>query len=340
MTPPTSMPRRFGSRGAGLGWRTGLWDLDQSVAARSDDCRDSVAADGVIFGAAAEPRAAASLAWTDALGQAEEIGDVIGRRNSRFDQERAFRAIGLVIAGQAQRRAVGHVGDGVGLDDGLAVGIPPDLARMAVDIDRRHRRGRQAVNVEPLLDDFVGVAGVHGAIGAAVPHRHFRPRALVLGGLADEIAQFVGGTRRRLHHAAERFADIAGDAERQAGDDGAAREHFRIDRQHHRRHRAAGGKAGDIDAAGIDFVIGDHPRDHLPDRSGFAAAARDIARIEPVEAGVGVVGRLLLGHQQRKAITLGERRPAGAEIVSRPRSGRSRAGRRRARARAASAPAR
>ncbi len=67
---------------------------------------------------------------------------------------------------------------------------------------------------------------------------------------------------------------------------------------------------------GIDFVIGDHPRDHLPDRSGFAAAARDIARIEPVEAGVGVVGALLFGHQQRKAIALGERRPAGAEVVS------------------------
>jgi hypothetical protein len=138
----------------------------------------------------------------------------------------------------------------------------------------------------------------------------------VLGRPAHEIAQFAGGARRRLHHAAERFAHIAGDAERETGDDGAAREHFRIDSEHHRRHRAAGGKAGDIDAAGIDFVIGDHPRDHLPDRSGFALAARDIARIEPVEAGIGVVRGLLLGHQQRKAIALGERRPAGAEIVS------------------------
>jgi hypothetical protein len=53
MTAPTSMPRRFGARGAGLCWRTGLWDLDQSVAARSVDCRDSVAADGTTFGAGA-----------------------------------------------------------------------------------------------------------------------------------------------------------------------------------------------------------------------------------------------------------------------------------------------
>src|SRR5205807_6741441 len=61
MTAPTSTPRRFGSRGAGLCWRTGLWAFDQSVAARSDDCRDSVAADGVTFGAAVETGLAASL---------------------------------------------------------------------------------------------------------------------------------------------------------------------------------------------------------------------------------------------------------------------------------------
>ena len=63
-------------------------------------------------------------------------------------------------------------------------------------------------------------------------------------------------------------------------------------------------------------MIGDHPRDHLPDRSGLATAARDIARIEPVETGVGVVHGLLLGHQQRKSVAFGERRPAGAEVVS------------------------
>ena len=314
MTPPTSMPRRFGSCGTGFGWRTGLWDFDHSVAARSDDCRDSVAADRTMLDV--RRRLGRFGGWIEPAGEAEKIGDVIGRRNSRFDQERAFRAIGLVIAGEPQRRAVGHVGDGVGFDDGLAVGIPPDLARMAVDVVRRHRRRRQAVNVEPLLDDLVGIAGVHGAIGAAVPHRHFRPRPLVFGGLAHEVAKFVGGTRRRLHHAAERFADIAGNAVRKTGNDGAARKHFRIGGQHHRRHGAAGGKAGDIDATGIDFVIGGHARDHLPDRSGFAATARDIARIEPVEAGVGVVRALLFGHQQRKAIALGERRPAGAEIVS------------------------
>ena len=140
MTPPTSMLRRFVSRGTGLVWRTGLLARDQSVAATSVDCRDAVAADGVIFGAAARTSRSRFTGLTDALGQAKEICDVIGRRDPRLDQERAFRAIGLVIAGQSERRAVGHVGDGVGLDDGLAVGIPPDLARMAVDIAGRHRR--------------------------------------------------------------------------------------------------------------------------------------------------------------------------------------------------------
>ena len=61
---------------------------------------------------------------------------------------------------------------------------------------------------------------------------------------------------------------------------------------------------------------GDHPRDHVPDRKGFAAVARGVFRIEPIEAGGGVVGRLLLRHQQGEAVALGERRPAGAEIVT------------------------
>ena len=212
MTAPTSMPRRFGSRGAGLVLANRLVGLRPE---RGGEIGRLQGFRGSGWNDIRRRRRLGRFAGrTDAVGQAEEISDVIGRRDSRFDQERAFRAIGLVIAGQAQRRAMGHVGDGVGLDDGLAVGIPPDLARMAVDIAGRHRRRRQAVNVEPLLDDFVGVAGVHRAVGAAVPHRHFRPRALVLGGLADEIAQFAGGARRRLHHAAERFADIAGDADR------------------------------------------------------------------------------------------------------------------------------
>ena len=272
------------------------------------------------------------------FGQAEEIRDVIGRGNSRLDQERALRAVAFVIVGDAERRAMGHVGDGVGFDDGFAIGIPPDLARIAVDDAFRHRRRRQVMHVEPLLDDLVGIGRVDGAIGAAMPHRKLRPRAFVLRGIAHQVAQFGRRARWRLEHAVQRFAHIAGDAKRQAGDHGAGREQLGIGGEHHRRHGAAGGKSGDENAARIDPVVADHPRDHLPDRTGLAAAARGVFRIEPVEAAIGVVRRLLLRHQQREPIVFCQRRPAGAEIVGRPRSDRSHAARRPARGVAAGAP--
>jgi len=95
-----------------------------------------------------------------------------------------------------------------------------------------------------------------------------------------------------------------------------AQKHLRIGGEHRRGHGAAGGQAGDEDAASADVMIGGHFFDHLPDRAGLALVARDVFRVEPVEAGVGVVGRLLLRHQERKAVTLRQRRPAGAEIIA------------------------
>jgi hypothetical protein len=121
---------------------------------------------------------------------------------------------------------------------------------------------------------------------------------------------------RRLVHAVQGFPHIGGNAERQSCDHSAAGENFRIGSQHHRRHGAAGGKAGDEDAARIDAGLAGDPRDHLADRSGFAAIARDIFRIEPVEAALRIVRCLLFRHQQRETIALGHRRPAGAEIVA------------------------
>jgi hypothetical protein len=119
-----------------------------------------------------------------------------------------------------------------------------------------------------------------------------------------------------MEHAVQRLAQIRGDAIGQACDHRAGREDVRIGREHHRRHAAAGGEAGDEDAPGIDAVRLDHMRDHLADRARLAAVARGVFRIEPVEAGVAVVDALLLGHQQREAVVPCERRPARAEIVS------------------------
>ena len=41
----------------------------------------------------------------------------------------------------------------------------------AINDGLRHGHGRQLMQIEPLLDDLVGIAGIDGAIGGAVPHR-------------------------------------------------------------------------------------------------------------------------------------------------------------------------
>jgi hypothetical protein len=63
-------------------------------------------------------------------------------------------------------------------------------------------------------------------------------------------------------------------------------------------------------------VLGDHPVDHLPDRLGLAGVAPDVAGLEPVEAGLRIVGGLLFGIEQHEAVLIGERRPASAVVVA------------------------
>src|ERR1700681_3174857 len=57
--------------------------------------------------------------------------------------------------------------------------------------------------------------------------------------------------------------------------------------------------------------------DHLPDRESLALVSRSVARQEPGETIVWIVGRLLLGIDDRKAESVGELRPAAAAIVLR-----------------------
>ena len=256
------------------------------------------------------------LGQTDPFGQSEEFCDVVRGRYASVDQEGALGAVSLVVGGDPERRAMGHVGDGGGLDDGLAVDIPPDLPGVTVDGRFRHRLCGQPVHVEPLLDDLVGVRRIDGSVGAAVPHRKFGPASPVLRGVAHEIAELAGRAGRRLEHPSQGFLHIAGDAVGQAGDDGAAGEDFRIGRQHGRGHGAAGGKSGDEDAAAVDTEIVRRPFDHLPDRVCLAAVAPSVLRLKPVEAAVGIVRGLLFGHQQHKTVAFGQRGPAGAEIIS------------------------
>src|SRR3974377_1919530 len=66
----------------------------------------------------------------------------------------------------------------------------------------------------------------------------------------------------------------------------------------------------------VDLMVNPHSRDHLSDRGGFAAPTFAVLRIEPVEASVDVVWRLLLGHQKTETIVFREGGPAGAQIVA------------------------
>src|SRR5262249_53774640 len=52
------------------------------------------------------------------------------------------------------------------------------------------------------------------------------------------------------------------------------------------------------------------------DRAGLATIACDVVRIEPVEAGIAVVGALLLRHQQREAVMLRKCRPSCTDVVA------------------------
>ncbi len=137
-------------------------------------------------------------------GQAEELRDVIGRRDSGFEQKRSGRA--AMRAGR-ERRAVRHAGDGVGLDHVDAVAAP-DLARIAVDhvLDRRRI---DPVHIGPLLNDRVGIHRLHGRVEIAMPDRHARPGAAMRRSAPHQIAPFLRGARPSLEHALERLLDIA-----------------------------------------------------------------------------------------------------------------------------------
>ena len=57
----------------------------------------------------------------------------------------------------------------------------------------------------------------------------------------------------------------------------------------------------------------------LADRHRLASPALDVAGAKPVEAVIRIVRALLLRQQEHEAVAIGERRPAGAEIVARRR---------------------
>ena len=74
--------------------------------------------------------------------------------------------------------------------------------------------------------------------------------------------------------------------------------------------RAAGRKAGHEHPSAVDAEFHNGALDHLTDRQRFAALAPGVARKEPGEAILRIVGRLLLGIDASESEPVGERGPA------------------------------
>lgn len=120
---------------------------------------------------------------------------------------------------------------------------------------------------------------------------------------------------RRDVHAGVGRGQAARTAGGQPGGDGPAREDVGVGGQHVRRHGAARRQAGEVDAPGVAAVQRDGLVHHLLDRQCLATAASAVARLEPVETGVGVVDAARLRQDQRESVGVGELGPAGVRVV-------------------------
>ena len=147
------------------------------------------------------------------------------------------------------------------------------------------------MNGGPLLNKLFPIAWDHAGVGSPMPDRDRRDVA-AFG--SSHINHAAAPFRRRLIdpriHASQRLAHRIGAAIRDAGNDSATGEALGVCGEHSCGHRAAGGQANDVDARTVHGMTCNHRINHLPDRQRLAAIARRVLRLEPVEAGVLVVG--------------------------------------------------
>ncbi len=214
-----------------------------------------------------------------------------------------------------ERHTMRHAADGKCLDQRLAVGVGPYPARVAAARFFIGESGCKPMDIDPLADDVFGIGGLHDRIGGAVPDRIFGHGPRCLGCRPHAIAERMRGRRLLREHRLERLLDGPRAAIGKSGNDGAAGKNLRIGRQHDRSHGAAGREAGHEHPAPVNAERRNGMLDHLPDRKRLALVARNVARQEPREAILRIVGRLLLRIDDRKAEAIGERRPAGAVVV-------------------------
>ena len=225
----------------------------------------------------------------------------------------------LFVAAGRHRRAMRHAGNHVQLDNIIARAISPDPPRISVDHFLERGFVIEAMHVNPLFHDLIGIFTLDHRIGAAVPDRKARPRPPVRRCCAYQITPFAARTGPYMNHALQRLVDGRRRAERQARDHCATRKQLRIRSEHDASHRSACREAGDEYASAVDAVLDHHRLNHLPDRLRLALPALGVAGKKPVEAVVWIVGDLLLGKHEREAVAIRLRGPAGAQIVARRR---------------------
>ena len=189
---------------------------------------------------------------------------------------------------------------------------PMDLAIHALFPRWRAAQTHQAA---PLADEGGGIVLHDNHIRRAVPDRQARPRPGMVGSAAHCGSRIGVRPAIAMGHHLKRAADADGGPERQARNHRASREDIRIGRQQGRRHGTARRQAGHEDAARIDAMHMREMRDHGGDRACFPAVARRVALGEPVETMLRIVAARLLGQAQDEAVTRGQTRPAGAEII-------------------------
>ena len=210
-----------------------------------------------------------------------------------------------------------HAADGKCLDQRIAIGVGPYLARVVAARFFIGESGCKPMDIDPLADDVFGIGGLHDRIGGAVPDRYFRPRPAMAGCRPHAIAERMRGRRLLREHRFERLLGGPRAAIRKSGNDGAAGKNLRISGQHDRSHGAAGGEAGHEHPASVNAESRDGMLDHLTDRKRLALVACNVARQEPGETILRIVGRLLLRIENRKSEAIGKRPPAGPGVVLR-----------------------
>ncbi len=167
----------------------------------------------------------------------------------------------------------------------------------------------------PLLDGLGEVGRDDGGVRRPLPDGDGRPGPGVPGvGVAHLGGPGGRGEVAPRVHAGVRGDDAGGAGVGQPGDRRAGGEDVRVGGEHHVGHGGPGRQPRGVHPRRVAPHVRLHPVGHLLDRQRLSGAPPDVTRLEPVEAAVQVVGRLLLRQHQREPPLVGPLRPPGLVV--------------------------